>query len=219
MTRFDSSTFGQDMGGGQKTSGLAISSLVCSLICCLPVTTILGVVLGIAAMVSISSHPEKKGKGLAIAGILLGVVFTIGHAVVYPKAWAMMKEWYAVIETGPRDALAAGFTGDIAGFKAAFHGAGATASDAEAKAFIDELRSRYGEFNGSRRLQQQTGQTFGSPVVPFAYAVEFSQEEVNAETEIVFSDPKTGGFIMKIGHITIFDEERGDLTYPPREGS
>lgn len=219
MTGFDTSSFGQDMAGGRRTSGLAIASLVCSLICCLPVTTILGVLLGIGAIISIGSHPEKKGKGLAIAGILLGVVFTIGQAIGYPKIWDVIKESMKMVETGPRDALTAGFAGDIAGFKAKFHGAGATASDAEAMAFIDALRSRYGEFVGSQMLQQQAQPAYGSPVVAFPYSIEFSGEEVIAETEIVFSDPKTGGFIMKIGRITILDAEEGDLTFPPRAGS
>ncbi len=223
MTGFDTRSFGQEPVEVRKTSGLAIASLVCSLICCIPLTTIAGVLLGIGAMVSIGRDPLKKGKGLAMAGIVLGAVFTavfsVGWLVGAPKVYALVKESMLVVERGPRDALAAGFAGDTAGFKAAFHGEGATASDAVAQSFIEGLRVRYGEFVGSQIHQQQNQQTFGTPVVPFSYTIEFSPKKLNAETQIVFSDPKTGGFIMKIGYITIFDEELGDMTYPPRTGS
>ena len=73
-----------DIPQDRKTSGIAIASLVCSLICCIPVTTILGILLGVGAMVSIGSNPEKKGKGLAITGIILGAVFTALQAWAYP---------------------------------------------------------------------------------------------------------------------------------------
>ena len=72
MTQFES-PFDAGDPGEQKISGLAIGSLVCSLICCVPVTTIPGILLGIWAMVSIGNNPARKGKGLAVAGIMLGV--------------------------------------------------------------------------------------------------------------------------------------------------
>jgi hypothetical protein len=63
------------VGAPLQTSKLAIGSLVASLIICLPgLNMIVGVALGIAALVKISNHPrELKGQGLAIAGIVLSV--------------------------------------------------------------------------------------------------------------------------------------------------
>ncbi|MCZ6734597.1 MAG: hypothetical protein O7C65_02270, partial [Planctomycetota bacterium] len=127
-------------------------------------------------------------------------------------------DFIEVVETGPRDALTAGFAADLAGFKDAFYGAGANATDAEVQAFIDELRNRYGEFTGSR-LDQQGGSAqpaFGQPNVPFPYVLEFEDVEVRTEVEVVFADPASGpGFINKLGYIKVFDDDAGDLTYPP----
>ena len=215
MTQFEG-TFGDELTQPARTSGLAIGSLVCSLICCIPVTTILGILLGIGALVSIGGNPARKGKGLALSGILLGVLFTVGQGVIYPKAFAMGKAWWELVNRGPTNALSAGFAGDVVGFKAAFHGPGATASDAEVQAFIDELRRRYGEFQGGHLAQQQPQQTMGQPQLPFSYVLQFENAQVEAEAEIIFGDPPDHeGFINKIGSVTIFDEDLGDLTYPP----
>jgi hypothetical protein len=58
-----------------KTSGMAIASLVLGILGFCGVTAILGVILGIVAQVKISrSGGRLKGRGLAIAGILLSVL-------------------------------------------------------------------------------------------------------------------------------------------------
>jgi hypothetical protein len=201
----------------QRTSGLAIASLVCSLICCIPLTTIPGILLGIGAMISIGGDPAKKGKGLAITGIVLGIVFTVGQALIYPPAIGYIKATMELVYTGPNTALTAGYAGDVAGFKDQFYGAGASASDVEAQAFITELRRRYGEFTGCY-LNEAAGQpsqpSFGTPEVPFPYILEFASGQVDAETVIVFSDVQKGGFVNKLGSITVFDPDAGDLIYP-----
>jgi competence protein ComGC len=58
----------------KKLSGLAIASLVCGCLFVLPFSLI-AFILGIVALVIISKNEETiKGKGLAIAGIVLGSV-------------------------------------------------------------------------------------------------------------------------------------------------
>ena len=56
---------------GEKNT-LSILSLVFGFL--LP---ILGIIFGIIALVQISKDPQQEGKGLAIAGIVLGVVLTV----------------------------------------------------------------------------------------------------------------------------------------------
>ena len=147
-----------------RTSRLAISSLICSIICCLPFTTIPGILLGAGALLSIGKNPALRGRGLAITGIVLGVIFTIGQVLIYPAIWGVFKDSMEVVEAGPRDALTAGFADDPAAFKAEFHGTGANATDAEVQAFVDELRDRYGAFVGSRFNEQGGGRpSFGQP--------------------------------------------------------
>lgn len=70
--------FGPDYFPEQRTSVMAILSLVFSLICCIPGTGVLGIVLGIASVVAIASAQGRLvGRGMAIAGIIIGVFTTV----------------------------------------------------------------------------------------------------------------------------------------------
>jgi hypothetical protein len=217
MSQIDSPPFGAPSGEPQRTSGLAIASFVCALICCIPVTTIPAILLGIGAMISIGGDPAKKGKGLAITGIVLGVIFSVGQALIYPPVIGYIKTTMELVMSGPDTALAAGFAGDTAGFKAEFYGDGAAATDAEAAAFLGQLRERYGDYVGCRfdeAAAEGTQPGFGQPRVEFPYILEFTEGEVPAMAMIAFSDAQRGGFVNKIEYIHVIDEDLGDLTYP-----
>jgi len=58
-----------------RTSGLAIASLVLSLVGCFGITAIAGVVCGHLARKRIRNDPSQTGAGIALAGIILGYVF------------------------------------------------------------------------------------------------------------------------------------------------
>lgn len=67
----------QATGGAGKTSGLAITSLVCGLTFCLaPLTSIAGIICGHIARGQIRRDGSLKGAGLALAGLISGYVFT-----------------------------------------------------------------------------------------------------------------------------------------------
>ncbi len=211
MTQFES-TFESGDVGEQKTSGLAVASLVCSLICCVPVTTIPGILLGIGAMVSISRNAARKGMALAVIGILLGVIFTGGQFFVY----RFFYEVAVLVMNGPTDALTAGFANDPGAFKMEFYGTGAQATDAEVQAFIDTLRSRYGEFQDCRFNEQTQTQPggFGQPSTVFPYILTFDNATVDAEAEAIWVDERTGDMILKWGSVIVTDSDLGDLRYP-----
>lgn len=60
---------------GPKTNGMAIASLVSSLVCLCGVGSILGIVFGFMAKKQIrESNGTQTGGGLATAGIILGIV-------------------------------------------------------------------------------------------------------------------------------------------------
>jgi hypothetical protein len=64
-----------DLSRTLRTSGLAIASLVCGLIMCLPPTALAGVILGIVALTQIADPARRlTGRGLAIAGIVTGAI-------------------------------------------------------------------------------------------------------------------------------------------------
>jgi Domain of unknown function (DUF4190) len=60
---------------GPKTNGLAIASLICSIVFCFGITPILGIIFGFVARGQIkNSGGAQKGNGLAVAGIIIGCV-------------------------------------------------------------------------------------------------------------------------------------------------
>lgn len=81
--------------GEQKTSIMAIISLVCSLICFIPGLSIVGVVLGVFALLMISnSNGRLGGRGLAIAGLILGLIISaiwISAGIAFVQATKTMK--------------------------------------------------------------------------------------------------------------------------------
>jgi hypothetical protein len=59
----------------QRTSIMAIASLMCSLLCFLPGFSIIGVLLGVVAVMLIAnSNGKLVGRGMAIAGIIIGLI-------------------------------------------------------------------------------------------------------------------------------------------------
>ena len=60
-----------------KTDGVSIAALVTSLLCCLAP---LGVILGFVGL-SRTKGGQRKGRGLAVAGIVIGLLVSIGSAV------------------------------------------------------------------------------------------------------------------------------------------
>ncbi len=214
MSQFEPSFPPQDLNQ-PKMSALAIASLVCSLLFCCPLATIPGILLGIGALVSISGNPMRRGKGVAITGIVLGVLFTAGQALLYPPAIRLVMDMTALVQNGPSDAISAGFAGDLPAFRSHFFKAGAAATDQEAQEFVDQLRSRYGEFVSSYPVQSGSP-PFGQTVVTMKYSLEFDRVTVSADVELVFADPNTGEWAAKLGSITVIDSERGDLAFPPQ---
>jgi hypothetical protein len=163
--------------------------------------------------VAIGRNAMLRGRGLAIAGIILGLLLTVGQVVVI----GYLYNGFKFVAIGPQEALAAGLKGDVAGFKSHFHGAGATASDVEAGTFLAVLTDRYGALDVIHPVQQQGG-TFGEPVVKLPYTAKFEKGQLDAEVEIAVADKPTGKFMFKLVSITIRDPDKGNLTYPPASG-
>ncbi len=207
----------------QKRSGLAVASMVCSFIFFCPLTTLLAPLLGLIALATMGGDPPKRGKGMAVTGIALGIVFTTVQCIliftVGAKGFGFLKEYIDFAMEGPNEALVLGTGGDITQFKLSFHGAGATASDAEAQAFLDELSFRYGAYISTESAQQGGQQQFGQPSARMPYVIEFDRGVVDAEVELVFADQSTGELLKKLGYILVFDADLGDLRYPPAEAA
>ena len=64
-----------------KTNGMSVASLVLGLVgiplCFLFVPSLLAVIFGIVGLNQIKSNPTQSGRGLAIAGLILGAVMLV----------------------------------------------------------------------------------------------------------------------------------------------
>src|SRR5687768_10856974 len=71
--------------GGQsapRTSSWAVASFLCSIAVCCPPMTLVGPLLGARALVEMKAHPHVRGRGTALAGIVIGVVALLGWCVL-----------------------------------------------------------------------------------------------------------------------------------------
>lgn len=130
-----------------RTSALAVSSLVLSLICCLPVLPLLGAGLGVGALIGIGgSRGRVGGRGMAIAGIIIGVLVTIAQVAAFYSAkgaidmgvglvFGSVDSVMTDIESGDYDAARAGLTGHASSL-----------SDERFEAFRAAYQAEYGSF-------------------------------------------------------------------------
>ena len=63
-----------------RISGLAIAGFVCSVTLCFPFLGLLGAVLSFAALFT-TGRPDVRGRGLAVAGLIIGIWRRVGVAV------------------------------------------------------------------------------------------------------------------------------------------
>ena len=128
-----------------RTSVLAVSSLVLSLICCIPGLGAIGTLLGVGAMVGISrSQGRVRGMGLAVAGIVLGVLFSLAWIAILIavtmglQSISKYSEALDAIQAGDRQALTSWMS----------PGVQASVTDDKVAAFRDAYRADYGEYVG-----------------------------------------------------------------------
>ena len=60
----------------QRTNGAAIASLICGIVGCIPLAALAAVILGIIG-ISVSRKPQTGGKGMSIAGLILGCLWLL----------------------------------------------------------------------------------------------------------------------------------------------
>lgn len=75
----------------QKTSTLAIAAFIFSLIFFIPTFSIIGLIAGIAAFVHIQKNPKLKGKGLAIAAIIIGLLVTALQIILFFSVYSLFS--------------------------------------------------------------------------------------------------------------------------------
>lgn len=98
---------------GEPSKGMAIGALVSSVLCCLPVGLVLGIVV-----LRRSKDGRDHGKGLAIAAIVLNTLVMIGALVLVVVAVVVGSSVRAVGDLEPGDCISAeGLRGDAESFE------------------------------------------------------------------------------------------------------
>lgn len=90
-----------------KTSGAAIGSLICGILGCVPwLTGLIAIILGIVGIKS-TKDPLTRGRGMAIAGLVLGVVSVVVWTLLGSTIFAFFSS------TGPARDQARAFIYDL----------------------------------------------------------------------------------------------------------
>src|SRR5687768_11769373 len=63
-----------------RSNGAAVGSLICGLLGCLGITALAAIILGILGIKK-AKDPQVGGKGMAIAGLVLGILWLIGSTI------------------------------------------------------------------------------------------------------------------------------------------
>ncbi len=200
-----------------RTSALAITSLILSLVVCCPLSTIAGIAVGGAALF-VTRGGRMRGRWLAFVAIVLGVTATVLQGALVEWAWRTIYEPFV---TGPQAALRDGMRGDGAGFQRAFVATISEGNTPEAaQAFCEELKRRYGSFESSQMDQTSAGSRPPSAVESFStdYLLEFERGRVRSTARMQIVDA-TGQFSLRFEELTIHDDVRGALHYPPPKES
>jgi Domain of unknown function (DUF4190) len=95
------------MGMPRRTSAAAVVSLICGILGCLVITPLVAIICGIVGIVQ-TKDPRYTGRGMAIAGIILGLLWIAGAAFMGAGGYWM----YA--KTKPVAQEAHQFTADLA---------------------------------------------------------------------------------------------------------
>ncbi|MEM0982320.1 MAG: DUF4190 domain-containing protein [Planctomycetota bacterium] len=168
-----------------RTSILAILSLVSSLVCCIPGLGLIGSGLGVGAIVGISSSRGRVGgKGLAIAGIIIGALVTfgwLGIGLAINEGISKAAEFGVVVEHSVND--------DVASARSVLAPATEQViTDEQILAFGDQLEQAYGAYVG---LPQGAAEYFGT----FVETMSNQQNQPGFQTAQQFY-PQTGQYAM-----------------------
>jgi hypothetical protein len=89
------------------TSGAAVASLICGLLFCIPfVTGLLAFILGLVG-ISSTKNPNVRGRGMAIAGLILGLLSLLG----WVGGFGELAHWQGI--TGPERTFAKTYVNDL----------------------------------------------------------------------------------------------------------
>ena len=186
----------------------------------LGISGILATFLGMIALDRIRrAQPPLRGRGLAWAGIGLGLSAFILSMLVAWGFSTLQREWHGDLERSLQRTFTAR---DDAGAADAFGGwtgrEGATITADEITSFAREAETRYGKFIGFRELSEEREGGFRSVQRVIVTAnFEFERGERLGSMGFCFiTDTRSLLPELRIDSISILDAERGNLLIPAK---
>jgi hypothetical protein len=198
--------------------GMATASLICSLVLCCPIVTLVGVILGIVALMKIRGS-AMSGRGLAWAGIIVGILTTTLTTLFLIIS---IKVGLGVVEQTPESvttAIKAGITGDTEKFRMEFIHDAIAASDDEITIFLETISTRYGVFDEAV-IDMATFQAGQQPSIgegeELPIQLVFETKTISAIAVYTYTvEVGTESLIdVQIQCLLIYDPENGDIAFP-----
>ncbi len=204
---------------GPRTSVLAVLSLVLSLLLCLPfLGPTLGLALGITALARMSaSGGYLRGRGLALAGAIIGAVLLLAEGCLGLASWMAVDLTVEQAATTIRVAQAE----DLGATKRAFVVSERDRISEEALAeFAAALDERFGTFRSARFDWSMTAAARGgalsnqpgSQQLELPLTLDFSAQRAYA---IIRIQPDPQGNSVRTVRLTIYPERGEPLEFPP----
>ena len=195
--------------------GMATASLICSLILCCPIVTLVGVILGIVALLKIRGS-AMSGRGLAWAGIIIGILTTTLTTLFMIIA---INIGLGVLEQTPESvttAIKAGITGDIEKFRMEFTHDAVAASDDEITSFLETITTRYGVFDKAviDMATMQAGQQPSGDEPELPIQLVFETKTISAIAVFTIAKGTDSLIDVQIQCLLIRDPENGDVAFP-----
>ncbi len=197
--------FDEALPGPQRLSGLSIASLVLSLLGCIPGFGLLALILGGAAIISISrSDGRLGGRTPAIVGVILGVLATVIWGALFLGARQAIVIFEREFLSPTMTAVSAADQGDPGPLRALLRPAEAGAvTDEDIAAFVRSYRAQAGAFVGMPTAfdWSMLGEQSISPVPPTAHeaAIPLPAEFGNGAGHVVLSFRSIDDFTVIFG--------------------
>ena len=195
--------------------GMATASLICSLILCCPIVTLVGVILGIVALMKIRGS-AMSGRGLAWAGIIIGILTTtlttLFMIIVLILTLGVLEQTPESVTT----AIKAGITGDIEKFRMEFTHDAVAASDDEITSFLETITTRYGVFDKAviDMATMQAGQQPSGDEPELPIQLVFETKTISAIAVFTVAKGTDSLIDVQIQCLLVRDPENGDVAFP-----
>jgi len=194
-------------------SRLAVLSLAAGLIFCCPLTGLLAVATGGAALFLGHSEEVAPWRRYAWIGIMLGL---IGSLLTPLTAWGVSGWWERegrILFSGPNNALYELYQDGPAGFLDEFEFAGERPSEASAESFKELLQSRHGVF--MRCLSDAPPALEGaSPWSLDEYVAQFKTADGTSEIPVSIGLIRTPSDTLRLVWIEFDSDSEAPLRFP-----